>query len=338
MRVIVKLLLVIFVLGLVMTIAAFFMGLNIQGLTEFFNDDESYGEEIVYVQNDMIDGINLSSETRNVTLSVTDETFMTVRYYAQEKDTWTILEADGVLSILQEEKSQFFKLFNFKIASSEVRTINIEIPDTWILDLTIKSNVGTIRIEFDQIMNHKDLSVDSNTGQVYLKNINLDTVSVDQDTGSTSLTNVTIAGDLSVNTDTGKINLDNVTALDIDVNSNTGNIEMVDIEATNIIANNDTGRIISNKVQISGDLVYKTTTGKITLEETSASSYDLRASTGDIIITLESLSNMKLDLKATIGKIEIDGVNQGNTHVVATGTISMIVRVTTGNITINVQD
>jgi hypothetical protein len=45
---------------------------------------------------------------------------MTIRYYAQEKDTWTISETGGVLSIIQEQKTEFFRFINFKTASSEL--------------------------------------------------------------------------------------------------------------------------------------------------------------------------------------------------------------------------
>ncbi|MDI6452058.1 DUF4097 family beta strand repeat-containing protein [Peloplasma aerotolerans] len=338
MRIIVKLLLVMFVLGLVMATAAVLMGLNIQGLSDFFNDDESYGEEIVYVQNDLIDGIHLSSETRNVILSATEDDFITIRYYAQEKDTWTISETGGVLSIIQEQKTEFFRFINFKTASSEVRTIYIEVPETWVLDLTLKSNVGTMRLEFDDVVYHKALSIESNTGRVYLKKLNVDSVDIKLNTGSSSLIDVMIENDLVINTDTGTIHVDNVGVNDVAVKSSTGNIRLQNLTAFNVTANNDTGRITSENVLASGDLSYKTTTGRITMEKTTANSYDLRATTGDIIITVESLSEMKLDLKATIGKIMVAGANQGNSHVTSTGSVSITARVTTGNITINVQD
>lgn len=338
MKFIVKLLVVILIFGLVLATAGFFMGMNVEELETFFDDNDSYGDQIVLTINDEINELIINAETRHIHLKVTEEDYMTIKYYKHEKDTFTFPN-NGINSyeLIQKERFNFFNFVLFKTVSKDRLTIEIEIPNTWILDLELSTNVGEIKLDYETVINHKNLNLISNTGSIYVKNVNIDSFKGDVDTGSITLVNVNVIGNIEGKSSTGKITLNEVTASNSDLTTSTGSIELTKIQGNDLVAEVSTGRITASNLDLTGDLTFKTSTGDIILSLFEADSIRLTTSTGEMKVTVVSLAIYNFDLRTSTGKVFVDGDNQGTRHTSSSGTIDLDATASTGDIKIIVQ-
>jgi len=338
MKFLVKLLLVILVLGLVLAAAGFFMGMNIAELETFFDDNDSYGEQIVLTIDDELDELIINASTRHIHLIVTTENYMTIKYYKHDRDTFTFPDNGvGSYELVQKEKYSFFNFALFKTVSKDRLTIEIEMPEPWLLDLELSTHVGEIKLDHETVTTHKNLVLDSNTGSIYVKNAIIDSFHGDVDTGAITLINVTVDGNVYAKSSTGKVTLNTVTANNIDLSTSTGSIEITNMIANDLDANVSTGRITASELDLSGDLVLKTSTGSIILSRFVADSIKLSTSTGEMKVTVQSLALYNFDLKTSTGKVYVDGNNQGTRHTTSSGTIDLDATASTGDIRIIVQ-
>ncbi|MFH0767213.1 MAG: DUF4097 family beta strand repeat-containing protein, partial [Bacillota bacterium] len=211
MKFLIKLVLLIFIIGLILSVVAFFGGVNLENIGTYFVDDEAYGDPIEYVSTTEIDSLDVQLDTRNIVISIAIGDEIIVTYHAHEKDTWSVNEVNGTLNIVQTTKPTFFSWFNFKIASEEVLTVYIEIPADLFLDYSLDSDVGNISY-IDGPQNIDDLSIDTDTGKVEIENATMNSLTVQMSTGSIILSNLTILGDLDANTSTGNVVLDTIVA------------------------------------------------------------------------------------------------------------------------------
>ncbi|MDO9628768.1 MAG: DUF4097 family beta strand repeat-containing protein [Acholeplasmataceae bacterium] len=338
MKFIIKFLLILLILGLVLAAAGFFMGMNMEELRTFFDDDDSYGEQIVVTVEDEISALVIDAQTRHIKLTTTDLEVMTVKYYKHERDTYTISDATpGVYQLVQKERYQFFSFVRFKVVSKEILTIDIEIPSTWLLDLTLSTNIGEISLNYDNIIAFKNLELDSNTGSIYVKNVTIDSFLGDVDTGAITVINATVSGDLRAKTSTGKITLDDIHAVDFNLSTSTGAIQITGITGRDLKVGVSTGRVTATDVTLTGKIDLTTSTGDLILSDFTANSVILYTSTGEIKVTVNTLNLYKLDLKTSTGKVVVDGNNQGNRHTTSLGSIDLKATASTGDIKIIVQ-
>ncbi len=337
MKFLIKLVLLIFFVGLILAVVAFFGGVNLGNLGDYFIDNEAYGDPIEYVSTTTIDTLNVELDTRNILISVTVGDEFIVTYHEHEKDTWSIDETDGTLTITQTTKPVFFNWFNFKTASSEVLTVYIEIPADLVLNYSLSSNVGFITyVDGPQLAN--EIYANSNTGEVQIEDVTMNSLMVRMNTGTITLSNLVITGDLDAKTDTGHIELDHLSADEIILDTDTGRVEMNAISAYQVDARSDTGRVEMNDSVILGLVDLSTSTGNVTVVDTVATGFDLSSSTGNVRFTSATSMDLRYDLETTTGSVSVNGDDQGSKHSTSTGTILLKVKVSTGNITVSVQD
>jgi len=338
MKILVKLLLIILILGLVLATAGFFMGMNIEELQTFFDDNDSYGDQIVLTIDDELNELIIDAETRHIHLMVTTENYMTIKYYEHNRDTFTFPNNGvGSYELVQKEKFNFFNFTLFKTVSKDRLTIEIEMPETWLLDLELSTNVGEIKIDHESVITHKSLNLDSNTGSIFVKNVTIDSFVGDVDTGSITLINATVNGNVFAKSSTGKVTLNKVIGTDFNLSTSTGSIELTDVTSNDLDATVSTGRITASILNLDGDLKLRTSTGNIILSLFVADSIKLSTSTGEMKITVESLTPYNLDLNTSTGKVFVDGNNQGTRHTSSSGTIDLEATASTGDIRIIVQ-
>jgi DUF4097 and DUF4098 domain-containing protein YvlB len=337
MKALTKLLLLIFVVGLVLSVVAFFGGLDVIGLRDFFNDAESYGDQITYTETAEITTINIDVETRNINIVPTASAELLVMYHVHEKDDWVIEENNGILTIYQNKELEVFNWFNFKFVPADIITVYIEIPDAWVVDLDVISDVGNVTIEYGEL-SMSAVNINSATGNVNLSDLDTDMLNIDLNTGNVHLDRVNVLDDLFISTDTGRVSLDTVTALNVFLESNTGSVIVDELIGTALTVNSDTGTIEVKNSEITNQVDLDTSTGAVRVYLTTGSGYDLSSSTGSVTVTLTSLADLRYDLQTSTGDIDIDGDDQGNRHSTSTGSILLKVRVSTGNISIQVLD
>lgn len=338
MKFLVKLLLIILVLGLVLAAAGFFMGMNIEELETFFDDNDSYGEQIVLTIDDELHELIIDADTRHINLSVTTETSMTIKYYKHDRDTFTFPDNGiGSYELVQDEKFEFFSFVRFKTVSKDRLTIEIEMPETWLLDLELSTKIGAIKLEHDAVVTYKNIDINSNTGSIDLLNVSADSFVGHVDTGAISLTNAFFVGNVLAESSTGTIKLNTVSGVNFDLSTSTGSVQATSITGNDLDAHVSTGRITASDLTLTGDLKLNTSTGDLILSDFSADSITLSTSTGEMKVTVQALNLYNFDLKTSTGKVYVDGDNQGTRHTSSSGTIDLNATASTGDIRIIVQ-
>lgn len=129
----------------------------------------------------------------------------------------------------------------------------------------------------------------------------LTTVNVSADAASLTLSDVTLAGDLNVDTDTGNVKISDVTTGDIAIQNDTGNVELDNVIAGDVSADENTGSIKFTDVNCS-DIDIDADAGAIALNNVDAQAVKAASDTGEI--TFDQLAVAKsLELSTDFGSI-----------------------------------
>ena len=88
MKKIFKFLGIMMILGLILAVVSFFMGLDRTTLGTFLSDRESYGDQQTSVYESQIETLIVDADTRSIQLIYDDEDTLRVTYYIhKDKDT-----------------------------------------------------------------------------------------------------------------------------------------------------------------------------------------------------------------------------------------------------------
>ncbi|TVP86011.1 MAG: hypothetical protein EA375_02540 [Acholeplasmataceae bacterium] len=329
-------LIVMFIIGLAMTLVGFGLGLNLAALPNLFSRDDEYSEPLTYVDDVAVTKLVVDLSDRNIIVDFIEGDTVNFVYREHEHDTWTFTNTEGTLTIRQTTRP-FSSWFQLRRASEAVLNTSLSIPKDWVIDIDLRSNVGKLDMQAEDTFVINTLEIDFKTGSVMLGNLAMASANLVMSTGSITLADITVAGDLSILTSTGRITLNDLEAADINLRSSTGRIELEDVTADALDARADTGRIKLNKVHIDGQVTLSTSTGDIVVEDTRASGFDITASTGSVDFSTTAITDYRFDLRTSVGSITVAGVNQGNRHATTTGTVLLKITVSTGSIHIIVQ-
>ena len=337
MKVISRILGVMILIGLIMSVVAFFMGLDPLDLKGFFTDEEAYGEMMTLTHDDEISELILDLSTRHIVIHYVEENELTMTYYEhEEKDTWTIDESvPGTYKVTHREKIRWLNFISFKFTPKEIVTVHVYIPETWVIGYDLSTNTGSIRMMFDETYDVLNLDLHTDTGDIYVDGVSGVMGEFVTDTGDITFKNVVLSSTLFVDSDTGDLRLEDVDTTDLDLSTDTGVVIMTGINGNVCDVDVDTGSINITSSMFSSSMKLHTDTGNINLTEVVGTAYDLSSSTGDVNFTLADSSNLYYDLKTDTGNIKVDGASQGTRHSTTQGTILLKVNVDTGNIRIN---
>lgn len=331
-----KILGIIILVGLVMSVVAFFTGLDPMNLRAFFTDEDAFSEMLTETTDKQITSLNMELQTRDITVHYVEESQIRVTYYAKiDKDTWTFDDSvDGVYSIIQKEKYEWFS-FNFKFTPSELRQVNVYIPSDWILAYDLSTNTGSIKLQFESEKMTDTVTLHSDTGSIYLDYVHAETLDLQTDTGSVIIRDTTSESWIKADSDTGGVVLTDVDGTDMTLTTNTGSVTLTNVSGNVLDCDVDTGRISITDSTFTSTVTLKTDTGDVTINEVVGTSFDIKSSTGDVRVTMSDTSSLRYDLETDTGNIKIDGQDQGDRHSTSSGTIMFKVDVNTGNIRIN---
>jgi DUF4097 and DUF4098 domain-containing protein YvlB len=332
MRKMIKIFTIFSIIGLLIAMSGVVSGFDINELKDFFSDDSSYTLEN-YILNTEIENIELDLNDRNIKVSLIDGDELVIRYYKKDLDSFDFSHQNGKLTLIHDQSYQF-SLFNFKVTSSYIKTLEIEIPHDWNINLDLQTKTGNIDIYIQTETYHfYNSSFETNTGNIYLKNVSFDHLDLITNTGNQTLIDSIVNEDLSLKTDTGNVVLRNVSSDTIDIDVQTGNTKLTDVNTQNANLSTSTGRTTISDSDFK-NLIINSITGSLNITETNFEDLNISTSTGDVTLYLDDITDYQLDLKVITGRILINDVNQGNTHNQLNGLYKIRVRVTTGNITI----
>jgi len=336
MKAVIKILIFLFVIGIIMAVSGFFLGLNITSLSSFFNDDASYGEELSYelVEED-IEKIVMNLDQRHIHYILTDEEVLSLTYYAKEDDTWTFDIEDGVFSVIHKERQGIRNWFNYKYVSKPILTLTVYVPKTWVIALELSTGTGEILIVTEDQKTFLDVKLVSGTGNVRISDATMKSLSVTVSTGNVTINDLTVDEEFKVVTSTGNQNINRMVVSDeTTLRSSTGQINVTNLTTDKLTMTNSTGRIFINESSIQNELSAITSTGDVKVSLTTASQFVLRASTGNVTFSVEDLTLYEYALRASVGKITFDGSNQGTIYNGGSGSIPVSIIVSTGNVTV----
>lgn len=335
MRVLTRIIGVVILIGFAMVVVGLITGFDFNSILTIASGSEEYGEIKSASTSQEIHTISFTVDTRSVVFHLVDDDHVRLTYYEHEtKDIWTFDDTNGVYTITQKEKPQWFNIFNFRFISEEIKTIHVHLPKNNVYTINTQTAVGSIRMQFDSDQTFNQLTLESNTGSIYLKHILTPLLTLDTDTGSIDLQDVKVDGNAILDSDTGSLSLIDVTTANLDLSTDTGSIILSRVLANDLNARVSTGKISINQSSFQGDIKAQTSTGDVTITQSVATNYHLRSSTGDIKMTIADTSLFRYDLKTSTGTIRVDGTNQGNRHTTTTGSILVKAEVSTGSITI----
>lgn len=334
MKFLVRLFLGLFVLGLTLSVVAFFMGLDIEAFRTYFNEDDQYELKTYTIENNF-DVLSISADQRHIEFVLTDTNHVTFTYYERTShDQFKILEESSELSFEHVNKLNIRSWFNFKYVSRERLTVTVEIPKTADYRVYVYSSVGNLHMTFDEIFAFREMEINSKTGSVNLTNITAESLVVELDTGSVVINQVEVAQNTSVETDTGNIRITDLKTKDLTTKSDTGNVTLTNIDVDNLDLSLSTGGVSISNSTVDQNLIINSSTGNVTVTSVLANDYDIRTRTGRVSMTFDDLDPYRLELSTSTGKITVLGTSQGNAYQKTNGSYRVKVVVNTGDIII----
>ena len=281
----------VFLMGILLLSVGFFLGADVLAV---FNNDEDYGDLLVYTFEEKPEVIELDFDYRHTYIHLHDEAYVEIQYRQKDDDTWVFNEQANRLSVSQRQPSTWFS-FGLRRPSRAKMEVHVFLPSDVLYDLDIHTNVGSIYVEFES--------------NFALKNLN-----VSSDVGTIRVTHAQVNDDFELSTSTGSARLNDVIGDVLSVNVSVGSIEINRSSFNDLNLRTSTGSIDVKLSTVAGDLKAQTSTGSIKLDRAEAADYDLKTSTGSIELLLVDLSRFYYDLETSTGAIHIGTVNQGQRH------------------------
>ena len=231
----------------------------------------------------------------DVTVSTADVNIMRgdsykIEYKVRKGKEPSITQENGKLTV--QQPSMGFVMFNFGFTEGE-NTYTIYVPeDSKQIDLNVKASTGDVMLDRIKVSGR----IDASTSDVLLNDIEGD--------------------ELSVSVSAGDIDGDKVKVSDVRFEGSTSDIEMLRLFSDDVYCHTSTGDIDINDSAIS-NLKTEASTGDVTIQLNDKAddySYDIKVSTGDIVINGEECeksyskdngTDKKIDIKTSTGDIHV---------------------------------
>ncbi len=234
---------------------------------------------VTYVTNtydvsDRFQNITIHGDTEDILFVSAEDEKCRVVCFEEENDLHNVGVVDQTLTIDRKERKGF--QWNFGIAT-ESPSITIYLPEKV----------------------YKNLSIESDTGHISLKDVTAAEMLLSSDTGKMELSDVKISGDLEIQENTGKVILENVTC-------------------RNLTSDGDTGSIVMTKVTASGEFNLERSTGDIEFHGCDAETIYVETDTGDVTGAL--LTEKIFITKTDTGSVDVPKSVSGGRCEISTDT------------------
>ena len=237
-----------------------------------------------------------------------------VKVTEKEKEYHKVNVIDNRLVIRSYNELKWFeRIFNFSFKKMKVQ---IYLNKTSFDKLNINESTGDIKMPSDFNFNDaivnlstgdvnfnakvtNDLSIDSSTGKVIVRNFDGRDIVINGSTGDLELINSVLTGDLVVSRSTGDITLANVRANNLKGKTSNGDFTLVDV-------------LITNQINV------KTSTGDIELDDSDAATLYIETTTGKVTGTL--LTEKVFVVETSAGKVNVPKTQSGGLCEIHTST------------------
>ena len=168
---------------------------------------------------DYVNNISIKTNMSDVNIKKSTDGKVKVELYSNHIKEYSINNESGELKIYLSDNKRWFNFFRNKIAN-----IVIYLPDGYDKEITINSNTGDINIE-----NFSLCTVNAFLDYGNIKVDNLDTLKASLNTGDIKVGTV---GDLVISARTGDVKVENVNNY-LDINTNIGDIKLERVTLNN---------------------------------------------------------------------------------------------------------
>ena len=225
------------------------------------NDYKKYSWET----SETFDKISIDVKTEDINFVMTDDEKCTDKFCVNMKVKHTVNVSDNTLTIKTTDKRKWYDFINIAV-SFDSPCITIYLPQKTYNSIVVKNHTGDINV----------------------RDINVENIDFSVSTGEITLTSVTCNGKLKLSGRTGDMNLKNVISSQlISVKSSTGDIELKNCDAPKLTLKTSTGDI---EATLLSDKIFttKSSTGDIDVPKSSGNdTCEATTSTGDIEIEIK---------------------------------------------------
>jgi hypothetical protein len=307
----VKIGLILTLLGAVLFVSAFAAsGFSFEKMSGIVTTTKTYTESENFTANKLILNFDYADIKLNFDENATEISIQYDEKSSRKGDTLshvTVSESGEALALTESRnwKENLF-LWNFKS-----HTTIVTIPSDRVIELDIETDTGDVVFTGTGTLNGAEISID--TGDLYATRANLTSikaVKIETDTGDVNLKNLN-ASSLGIETDTGDIDLTDITATDsIALSLDTGDLEIKGrLTARYLEVETDTGDVDADDAVIDAEVVsIETDTGDISAKifgKLTDYTVTAKTRTGDSNITNQAGGARKLTVTASTGDIEI---------------------------------
>ena len=262
----------------------------------------------IFVQATSADVQILPSEDGNVKVVCTDA----------ENVNYDVSIADGKLTVVRVDARKWYERIGIGFGAPaikvylpneeysltvELRTGDVEIPaEISLKNACVTGSTGNVRVSASV---SGMLSIDIDTGNVFVFDNAVGALEVSNSTGSISLSKVAVEGDVSLELSTGDTGLADVTCTNLTSTGSTGGIEMENVIASGKMSiKRSTGDVEFYSCD-AAEIFMKTTTGDIEGSLLTDKIFMTKSSTGDIEVP-RTTSGGVCDITTSTGDIEIE--------------------------------
>lgn len=244
--------------------------------------------------------LSIASDTADIEFVKSEDGVCKVVCYEPEKCKHRVTVENDLLTINMVDERKWYEYIGITVGNPK---ITVYLPENEYTSLHIKESTGDISIPKDfsfktmhisvstghvkNFASAKEINIKATTGNIYVENVFLNSLTVSLSTGRLNIANVTCEGSATISTTTGDITLKNFLVENkLSVEASTGDVELSASDAREIFIKTSTGDVtgslLSDKV-----FIVQTDTGDLNVPKTTnGGKCEIYTSTGDIEITV----------------------------------------------------
>ncbi|MBQ6702661.1 MAG: DUF4097 family beta strand repeat protein [Clostridia bacterium] len=269
--------------SIILSIVLFLVGAGLF-LTAFISVDFditklSTGERIIQTQafEENFSNIRISADTPDISFVISENETPRVDSQTMSTSKYSVYVKNDTLYITEKESFSWFDLVRFNFGKSSITVyisksvynsiiIETDTGDISLKDITAESislESDTGNIKLANTKVNKNIILENNTGNTTLTSVECTVLSGESDTGNITFTDVIASGKINLESDTGNIKLNDCDGGSLEIESDTGNVTGVLLTEKTFVAKSDTGNVKVPKETTGGRCYIETDTGNI---------------------------------------------------------------------------
>ncbi len=184
--------------------------------------------------------IYIQADNRILKFISSSDSQYSIKYYQAEYDKVTYTEEGGVISII----AKYDKKLRWAVRqpSREVRTIVVQVPDTFGGEIDANTSNGSVSVE--NLAALKSLTLNTLNGKIEAKGLTVsEHARLKTSNGAISIDALTVKNGINAKNSNGKITITSTSAAAIDAYTSNGDVEMKKIICDNISAKTSNGSV-----------------------------------------------------------------------------------------------